>query len=296
MQRIAAFCLAWLTLTCANADEIIRYPRPESQLDRRNEYAVELLKLALQEAGAKSRLVASDKVMTQERLFSELQEGKNLQVMWTMSTKERENMAIPIRIPIYKGLIGWRLALVHASESDLLSQVQSIDDLAKFSAGQARDWPDVSILRANSLKVTAVSGYENLFSMLGGKRFDYMPRSVGEIWAEAEMHRADGIVVDPYIVIHYPAAVYYFVGKQNPDLAKTINNGLRRAIQNGKFDRLFYSYFAAAIEKARLSERIVIELKNPSLPDQTPLEQDELWLRLPRTTPAHTQIKKTLPR
>ncbi|MFT3930265.1 MAG: transporter substrate-binding domain-containing protein [Spongiibacteraceae bacterium] len=293
MRRIAAFCLVWLSLACANADEVIRYPRPESQLDHRNEYALELLKLALREAGSKTALIASDKVMTQDRLFSELQDGKNLHVMWTMTTKERETLATPIRIPIYKGLIGWRLALIHASQSDLLARVKTIEDLARYTAGQARDWPDVSILRANNLKVTSVSGYENLFSMLGEKRFDYMPRSVGEIWGEADMHRADGVMVDPYVVIHYPAAVYFFVGKNNPELAKTIELGLRRAIQNGKFDRLFYSYYAAAIEKARLAERTVIELKNPSLPEQTPLNEAELWLQLPRSTATRTPIRNT---
>lgn len=284
MRRIAMLCFTWLSLTCAQADDIIRYPRPESQLDRRNEYALELLKLALHEGGSRTRLAPTAKPMTQDRLFAELEAGNDLQVMWTMTTKEREQQALAIRIPIYKGLIGWRLALVHASQSDLFAQVKTREDLANFSAGQARDWPDVDILRANNLKVVAVAGYENLFSMLGQGRFNYMPRSIGEIWLEADQHRADGIVVDPYIVIHYPAAVYFFVSKTNPSLAATINLGLNRAIQNGKFDRLFYSYFAAAIEKARFSERRVIELKNPSLPENTPLDQAHLWLRLPRTS------------
>ncbi len=284
MRGLAVLCLVWIVAGSAFADEIIRYPRPESDHDKRNEYAIELLKLALKESGHKARLVPSDQAMTQERMLKEVETGTHLQVVWVMTTKEREQKALPIRIPLYKGLIGWRLALVHVTQSDLFANVHSLGDLRRYTAGQARDWPDAAILQANDLKVTTVAGYENLFSMLGQNRFDYLPRSIGEIWSEAESHRADGVMIDPNIVLHYPAAVYFFVSKSNPDLAQTLSVGLQRAIQNGKFDRLFYSYFTSAIENARLSERRVIELKNPDLPESTPLNQSHLWMKLPRAT------------
>lgn len=283
MRLIATLCLIVLTLAHGHADEVIHYPRAESAADRRNDYALELLQLALREAGSTARLEPSDQAMTQQRSFSELQAGKNLQILWAMTTKEREQQALPIRVPIYKGLIGWRLALIHARQSDLLAEVYSLADLAQYKAGQARDWPDADILRANQLPVETTSGYDNLFSMLGQERFDYMPRSVEEIWAEAEAHRADGALVDQHIVIHYPAAVYFFVNNANQALAETISLGLYRAIESGKFDRIFYSHFAAAIERARLRHRHVIELENPSLPDKTPLKNSRLWLKLPRS-------------
>ncbi len=288
MRRLAMFGLAWLIFSGGHAfaqvDEVIRYPRAESAADRRNDYALELLQLALTEAGSTARLLPSEHVMPQQRSFSELQSGKHLQVLWAMTTKERERQALPIRVPIYKGLIGWRLMLVHASQSDLLADVYSAADLVRFRAGQAQDWPDTDILRANQLPVVATSGYENLFSMLGQGRFDYMPRSIEEIWAEAQAHRADGAIVDQYIVVHYPAAAYFFVSGSNRKLAETISTGLYRAIGNGKFDRLFYNHFAVAIEQARLSHRRVVELENPSLPEATPLKNTRLWLRFPRAS------------
>ncbi len=284
MQRLAVFCLVWLALSLAHADTTIRYPRADSDADRRNDYPLELLQLALREAGSEALLLPSDQTMTQERSFSELRSGKNLQILWAMTTRQREEQALPIRVPIYKGLIGWRLALVHASQSNLLADVYSVADLAELRAGQARDWPDADILRANQLQVVTTSGYANLFSMLGQGRFDYMPRSIEEIWAEARAHRADGVIVDQHIVIHYPAAVYFFVSRSNPELAETIGIGLYRAIENGKFDRLFYSHFSEAIEQARLGHRRVIELDNPSLPESTPLKNKRLWLRFPRTS------------
>ncbi len=283
MRRFAAFCLVWLTLSHGYAAETIRYPRAQSESDRRNDYPLELLRLALEEAGSNARLVPSDLAMTQERSFSELQSGKRLDILWAMTSRERERISLPVRVPIYKGLIGWRLALVHASRSDLLAGVYSASDLSRLTAGQSNDWPDVEILRANGLQVEAVSGYANLFGMLSQGRFDYMPRAVEEIWAEAQAHRADGIIVDQHLVIHYPAAAYFFVNPSKPELAETISRGLYRAIGNGRFDRVFYTHFAEVIERAGISRRRVIELENPSLPDATPLKNERLWLRFPHS-------------
>ena len=284
-RQIAAFCLAWLALGCAHAGVTLHYPRPESLQDRRNDYALELLQLALREAGSDAELRPTNSAMTQDRMFLELQSGKRLDVLWVMTSRQREREALAIRIPVYKGMIGWRLLLVHASRIDMLARVHSLSDLALFSAGQARDWPDTDILRANHLPVVTAAGYENLFAMLGEKRFDYLPRSAQEIWSELESHRSEGIVLDPYLVLHYPAAVYFFVSRSHPELANTILTGLNRAIANGKFDRLFFHYFAASIEQANINERTVIELRNPALPDDAPLARKELWLRFPHSSP-----------
>lgn len=277
--------LALLGMICGNiwAKDLIVYPQPEAPDDHRGQYAVELLRLALKEAGLDADLQPSPNLMMQERAFSELKKG-SLQVMWTMTTQQREVEALPVRIPIYKGLIGWRLPLVQASHSDLLVSVRNLQQLAAFDAGQSRDWPDVAILQSNGLSVSTATNYSGLFQMLGHRRFDYMPRSVVEVWDEAQVHRIDGVVVDPHIVLHYPAAVYFFVNKQNTSLAQKIATGLERALSKGTFNRLFYSYHAKAIEQARLSQRTVIELKNPLLPKETPLHRKELWLDFPATT------------
>ena len=279
-MRWLVVCLA---MTCANvwAKEFIVYPQPEAPDDRRGEYAVKLLQLALNEAGSTKELKPASTRMMQDRTFAELKRGGQIDVMWTMTTPQREADALPIRIPIYKGLIGWRVPLVHVEHSDMLAQVTNLTQLSNLTAGQASDWPDADILRANGLPVSTTALYSNLFQMLGKQRFDYMPRSVVEVWQEAENHRSDGLIVDQHIVLHYPAAVYFFVNKNNKGLADTISTGLEKAIANGKFNRLFYSYHARFIEQARLSQRVVIELHNPLLPKETPMNRKELWLTFP---------------
>ena len=283
MLRMLLLMVGWVCLSFArvHAADVITYPRPESPADHRGEYAVELLRLALNDGGPAVSLQPAAEVMNQERALLALRSGQGLRVLWTMTTVEREALALPIRIPIYKGLIGWRLALVHASHSNLLASVKSAAQLAELTAGQAAEWPDTDILRANGLKVVTSTNYGSLFKMLSRGRFDYMPRSISEIWSEATWHRADGLMVDDSIVLHYPAAVYFFVAKSDPALAERIRLGLERLVADGRFDRLFYAYHAEQIERARLSQRWVIELRNPLLPPETPLARSELWLRFP---------------
>ena len=59
---------------------------------------------------------------------------------------------MPIRIPIYRGLIGWRIPLVSAANKDLLASVRTLDDLRRLRFGQRQDWADTPILRANGLE------------------------------------------------------------------------------------------------------------------------------------------------
>ena len=274
------FALVFGFLSVALAGEKVYYPRPESAKDPRTEYPVKLFNLAMKKAGAKYELVPSKDVMNQGRAIVEVEQATgSVTLVWSMTSVEREKKLLPIRIPIYKGLIGWRLPLVTKKNQDRLKNVTGIEDLKQFTAGQGHDWPDTEILRANGQTVEISSNYEGLFAMLTRERFDYFPRSVAEIWAEAEGHAGEGIIVDQSIALHYPAAFYFFVNKSNKTLAEALKKGLELAINDGSFDQLFYEYNSAVITRSALDNRRIIEMSNPLLPPETPLHRAELWFR-----------------
>jgi regulator of protease activity HflC (stomatin/prohibitin superfamily) len=79
-------------------------------------------------------------------------------------------------------------------------------------------------------------------------------------------------------VLHYPTAYYYFVNKNDAVLAQALERGLRSAIKDGSFEALFTKTYGDAVHRARLQQRTRLELRNPLLPPQTPLDQKELWL------------------
>lgn len=263
------------------AEQTIYYPRPESANDPRVTYPTRLLEMVIRKSGAHYRLQPSKLFMQQGRALRELEMDRGLvDVVWSMTSKEREQKALPIRIPLDKGLLGWRLPLLLQLNAEQFKNVKSRIDLQRFEAGQGHDWPDKQILEANGLPVIASTTYDGLFKMLDVERTQYFPRSIMEIWGELDLHASQGLQVDPYIVLHYPTAQYFFVSKNNRQLAADLTRGLEAAIADGSFEQLFHQYHDEGIRRAALDKRLVIELKNPLLPDETPLARRELWFNL----------------
>lgn len=265
----------------ADESDTLRYPRRADGDEFRSIYALAQLQLALDKAGSPLRLEPSHYSMEQERALVNLEHNDRLDVAWSMTSVEREQRLLPVRIPLDKGLFGWRIALLSKDRTQLLKNVRNLDDLRQFSAGQGHDWPDSEILRSHGLPVKLSSSYGSLFRMLQAQRFDYFPRSVIEIWDELEHPRAKQLVVDPHVLLHYPTAMYFFFSRKRPELAETVRIGMEKAIADGSFERLFQQYFAANLQRAQLDQRQLIELHNPLLPSATPLQRRELWFSPP---------------
>ena len=275
---LSACALVW-PMAHAWAQKIsVVYAREVPENDSRLEYPVRLLDMALRESGVAYELRSEVRSMSQEATFTQLAQGAHFNVLWSMTSRAREEQLLPIRIPIDKGLFGYRIAFVRPQAPNPLAQVRTLADLRKLRAGQGQDWPDTQILRDNGLPVVTNLAFEGLMSMLHAGRFDYFPRSVLEIVDEKALPATRGATVDEHVLIHYPAAIYFFVNKKDKALARTIERGLNKAIADGSFDTLFYERFGDVIQRANLRQRSAIALKNPLLPPETPLSRKALWL------------------
>jgi len=273
-RGLVCLLLAWHVVVAGA--EVIRFPRPEFAGDRRYDYALQLLQLAVAKVGTDYRIEPAEFAMNQERQVLELEAGRTIDVGPIPSSAEREARLLPIRIPINKGMIGWRLGLIRKGDKGLVAGVGTLDDLKRVRLAQGQEWPDTHILRANGIDVITAPKYEGLFKMLVGKRFDYFPRSVMEIWDEQAIN-AQTLEVEPHLALHYFYDAYYMVNRKNTRLAQDIHEGLEKAIADGSFDRLFQQYFGERLRKARLETRTVIELRNPLLTPETPSGRPELW-------------------
>lgn len=269
----------------ANDADVLRYPVWADGDAQRSRYVLEQLQLALDKAGSPLRLQPSSYGMEQGRALADLERGRNLDVVWSMTSSEREARLLPVRIPLDKGLLGWRIALLPSNRATLLKDVRSLDDLRQFTAGQGHDWPDHLILSSNGLPVKVSSSYASLFQMLKAQRFDYLPRSVMEIWDELDHPRSEQLVADEYLLLRYPTALYFFFSPQRPELAQTVREGMETALADGSFDQLFHQHFGASLQRARLAQRHVIHLHNPLLPAATPLYRPELWFNAQEQAP-----------
>ena len=278
MLALLALLALWpLPPLCAA--EWLTYPRHSRDAEPET-YVIELLQLALDHGAEQYHLQPTREPMNQARAQHSL-EGNNaeLQVMWAMTTREREERLIPVRIPIYKGLIGWRVNLLKKSQQQVLSNVHSLNDLTAIRFGQRQDWPDTALLRANGLQVITSASYAGLFGMLAAGRFEAFPREVVTAWQEQARAEQTGqaLVVDEHVLLHYPSAFYFFTSKQRPELAEQIRQGLEASISDGSFERLFQRHHSATLKQVKFAQRQVIELRNPDLPAATPFTRQALW-------------------
>lgn len=261
---------------------IIRYPiDPKATLYKhQSDYFIALFQLALQKSHSSLEVNYFFIPNVPQGRSATLIEDGVYDIHWLVTNNQRESKLAPIRIPLYKGLIGLRLAFVDKDKANLLAKSKTIAQLRKLIVGQGIDWPDTQILQNSKFNVFTTTKAESLFEMLSVGRIDYFPRSIVEIWAEQELMQNSDVVIDQHIAIFYPEAVYFFVRKNDAHLHQVIEQGLKAALDDGSFDRLFYQHFGDIINRANLDKRLIFELENPFLPLETPLSDTRMWINL----------------
>lgn len=252
-----------------------------SRGDANADYSIGLVKLALSRYGNRYQYDISSGALTGLRQKQSLLDG-TVDVVWTATNQDMENDVLPVRVPLYKGLLGYRVLLVHRDNAHLFDSVRTKGDLLRFRYGQGRGWTDSDIMEANGMTVVMANKYESLFYMTDGKRFDAFPRGVHEPWLEMKSRPELALTVDTNILLVYRMPFYLFVAPGRPQLAKDIENGLLDAIDDGSFDTFFYASptVQMVIDRVDLSTRQVFELTNPALPVNTPVNNPKLWIDL----------------
>lgn len=289
---LCAGCLAELVALPVQAAPTIRYivyPRFEERSETRYPPYVELLQKALDRTSAQygpAKLQPSRLPMNSSRASLELQRGA-IDVIWNVATEEHERELLPVRIPIEKGLLGYRIALISQERQAAIDQVRKLADLRKLTIGQGLGWGDIELYRFNGIPVAAAN-YTSLFSMVTSGRFDLFPRGVGEVFAEYDAYasRHPKLAIEQHLALYYPWPYYFFFNrKTGTPLATRVEQGLRQMIRDGSFDTWFQEHYGTAIRRANLAKRRIIRLENPLLPKDTPLNDASLWYT-PAATPA----------
>lgn len=244
-------------------------------------YAVDVLRIALKHMPTAYALKIGTSDITQTRAIENLESGQ-MDVMWLASNQTVENRLLPVRFPLLKGLLGHRVFIINADNQPRFSQIRNFNDLSQLKFGQGFGWPDVDILRHNGLRVVTTSKYQNLFPMTDGNRFDAFPRGVLEPWVELATHPSLHLAVEQQIVLIYTLPFYFFVTRDNEQLAEEIHTALDAALADGSFDQFFFNagMVKEALARADLRNRKAFRITNPTLSPQTPLERREYWLTL----------------
>lgn len=281
----AALALAPATATeDSDEDRVITVHIPKQHPQEHGNYYLQLLKKTLEQSKSDGESFHFEEITAdypQARWIHELQHrpSDDNMVFWTATTQEREAQIRPIRIPLLKGLLGYRAFIIREDDQARFDAIESLEELAQLRAGQHDHWPDTQVLRHNDLTVTTFMDHEALFKMLQGGRFDYFPRGIAEAWEELEERRDAPLTLEQRLLLYYPQPIYFFVSPDNSELAERIERGLVSLLENGDFDAFFHSHppIQQALQDVASRPRKILQLNNPLLPEETPLDNNAFW-------------------
>ncbi|GAB5380191.1 MAG: transporter substrate-binding domain-containing protein [Aliiglaciecola sp.] len=281
---IQAVLLIWFYcsgLPEAAADDI-RIKYGSSSLDLRGRYIENLMVRALRISQKKYGPFSINRLdveLPSHRVLQALEEGKLINVSVAMTSSEWENKAIPIRIPVRRGIFKYRVLLVHKDNLKQFQSVTTVKQLKEMSVGLKRGWTIRTMLETLDFNIVEVDSYDMIFEMLHGKGFDYTIRGIHEAYEEIRLRRRfyDDLTVEPNILLHMPAPSYFFVSPKYPRIAERLKYGLEKMVESGELKQLFEQTFFKYIDMLDLKNRRVIEVGNPLLPENTPLDRNELW-------------------
>jgi hypothetical protein len=274
MKKI--LCLAISSLFCH-----FIYAQSVNFHGRKGGFRAELLAKALSYSSLKNykiNLINYD--IPKQRAIRIMENNQFIDVAVTSVTRHQNRKLLFINFPIHRGLYGWRIALVKKNNQESFAHVNTKAQLKNFRAGQHQNWSDAKIFRYNDMNLILGSNYQGLFSMLNRSRFDYFPRSIFEINNELEKHSNLDLVIEPYIILHYPTYYAFFVKPQNQELAKDIRFGLEQAKLDGSFDSIFIRHYGEVIDQLRSEKRKVIHLANPYIPKDILLKNKKFFIDL----------------
>lgn len=299
-MNVVCFRFVLLVLTCAAITssfgrelpsssalsnlQLVRYEHPLSDKDKRWIYYTDLLNEILTRTSSEYgdyKLQQAPIRTVASRTFQALSEDKLVDVAWGVTSKDRERQLAPVRIPLLKGLLGYRIFIIRDGDQARFDSVRNIRHLKQIKAGQGHDWVDVKILEHNGLLVQTSTSYEALFTMLSGRRFDYFPRSVFEAFTEVATRPEKPLAVETSLMLKYVSPTFFFTSKQNLQLHQRLREGLWAMVEDGSFEQFFrhHSLTKDIFLKVGFKNRTAYQLENPYLSEATAatLEDNRLW-------------------
>lgn len=283
-RLVVMISLAFLSVSITAKECVVRHPSKQSQQDTRHEYPIALLSLLLELTKSEygDCTLKGIGALSQKRQVLWLQENKALDIAWLPVSEELNNRLQAIPIPIRKGFLGWRLLLIHENNKDVFKNLRNLSDLQAYSAGFGSSWVDLAVMEHNFKTVVTGTSYDGLFDMLSRSRFDFFSRAVYEAFDETNIRSKTHpqLIIEPHIAMHYRQADFFYLEKSNTDLKNRLEAGFRLAFQSGVFEKFFYEYYGDYLLKANMQNRTIIELDNPFLPENVPVDDPQLWFNL----------------
>lgn len=214
---------------------------------------------------------------TPKRAISEVKSSRSINLFIGITSLQWEQETIPIRIPLRRGILDYRLLAINKQNADLFSNLNSLSELKKLAAGLRVGWVTTQAFNAQHFKVFELESLDGLYHMLDSKMVDYIPRGINEVYDEISVRKLSNTVVADNVMLYMPAPTYIFVSPTEPRLAMRLEAGLEAMVADGSLKAQFYDFYADDLKRANIKNRRAIFTLNPLLPPETPIEREELW-------------------
>ncbi|MET0356852.1 MAG: transporter substrate-binding domain-containing protein [Cellvibrio sp.] len=265
------FLILCLISNFTYAEFIISLRSPETKNDKREDYNVALVTLALEKTKTEygDYRIAKIPPMNIARSFFSLEADKYPNMMIELSYQEKleKNFDfIYVNFPIELGIVGYRVCFASPQVYEDLKKVQTLDELKQYSIGQGIAWADTEILRHNGLKVVEIGNFDSIFKLVELGRIDLFCRGANELQNEYESKKGSGnLLYDKSFVLRYSLPRFYYLHKNNRLARERIEKGLATAYQDGSINALWEKYFLESVKFTKLKQRKIFDLQNPSI-------------------------------
>ncbi|NVD08801.1 amino acid ABC transporter substrate-binding protein [Vibrio sp. JPW-9-11-11] len=236
----------------------------------RQAYEYQLLELVLGHAGVNESIhndtTDYPKAKDEGGIF---ERGADLLVTVAGNRKFADTAFIEVPIPLCKGVLGHRVAIIARSRQDEFA-IKSPAELKQQRVGVPATWVDAELFRYNGYYVMERGSLPEVMQWVANGEIDYLTLGVNEA---AEILSQFGeltssLMIEPTKVLQYPFPVVFYVNPAQPKLAEQLAIGLQHIIGNGALERLFDDHFAQVLKSINLASRERIEMVNPLLPLQ----------------------------
>ena len=129
------------------------------QTQARYRFGLDILELALSKIKEKNYIIEGTKDKVNEARGEEFVIKGIYDLEFMSVTQNRLKQMIPIKVPLYRGLLGLRLVLTR-KEDKRLSSVSDLPGLRKLVGGHGAHWGDLPVYKANGLPVVTNVDYE----------------------------------------------------------------------------------------------------------------------------------------
>jgi hypothetical protein len=262
----AGLALGKLPVARAQSPLVVIYPNLNGNSIHNLGYRT--LELALSRSGKPYTLNLHPLPVNDARARIMLNTGE-LSVVDFGSGVEFENAFSAVYFPIDRGLLGYRISLIHQRLRREFSRVGTLPQLRSYRAGQGLGWSNNVIMQKAGMPVVTGPTLDSLFPMLEARRFDYLPLGLNEVYGFADQYRrtAPSMVVDSHLLLVYRFARMFYVRSGDDVLGAAVLQGLQQAFADGSFQKLLNDdpSVRGALLRAKLAQRTTISIDNPLL-------------------------------